>query len=454
MTSIANTRVATDSTRFYWTISFKKIFLFILIFPIILPFRIPVGDGSVALPWIVISLFLYYYFIKQIYTGFINFPSKFLAPFFIFTAFAFISIRVASDKMLGIEKIIIWSLAIVAMIIVRDLISSPENRSVFLRLLFFSAFLAGAVGLLIIILGLILGIDKVFDFMFFEIAPYLMSREVRMTSMVEIRLHHPLLNWTVKGGKIFRNISLFFSPTVAAGFFGLLAPVALSLYLNTKRRGLYLFTFFIIANVLLTMTRSSWIALFFAFGYVFLKSESFNRKMIVCASVIVFMATLLSFEPFNRRIFSETFSAEGSMVYRSLYLKQGLELVKAHSFYGIGFANYKHFSNLFVLRGPPHNGYIKLWAETGLGGLFGFLLILLTAFRRNSKKIRFAATPFDKGLYIGIVGSIIFFIVYSFFGDHLSSPPVIMTFMLLLGLGETDLTVANKTLRWKRAEVK
>jgi O-antigen ligase len=445
MAVIVNTGALIDDTEDILSLSFRKIFLFLLLFSIILRFRVPVGDGSVALTWIVISVLLYFYLLKQTRQGFYEFPLKFLAPFVVFTVFIFISLAAAPDKILGLKKLIIWCLGIAALIITRDMVSRPKDRSALLNLLFLFSFFVGCTGILVIVSGLIFGTQPVFDFLLFKIMPYFRSAEQWNNYIYKSEFYHPFMNWTVMGGKIFRNISVFLSPISSAAFFGLLAPIALSFYLNAKQRNnIYLFIFLFAAlNVLLTMTRGSWLPLFLALGFVFIKSRGTAKKILVPVIIVIFVAVLLSFKPYSERVFT-TFAEKSSATTRVLFLKRGLEIAKANSLKGIGFANYER-----VVVNPiheyPHNQYVELWAETGLGGLLAYLAVLVYVFRRNYKRIRSSENVYDKALYTGIVGSIMFFILYSFFEDLLAIPSAIMTFMLILGLSEADLSASLKT---------
>lgn len=436
MAVIANTRALTDDTEDILSLSLKKIFLFLLLFSILLRFRVPVGDDSVALTWIVISILLYFYLLKQTRQGFHEFPLKFLTPFVVFTLFACISLAAAPDKIFGLKKLIIWCLGIGALIITRDMLSRPKDRSAFLNLLFLFSFFVGCTGILIIVLGLIFGTQPVFDFLLFKIMPYFNSAESWNNFIYKTETFHRYLNWTVMGGKIFRNITIFLGPIAPAAFFGLLAPIALSLYLNEKQNSLYLFIFlFAIANVLLTMTRGSWLPLFFALSFVFIKSKGTTKKILVPIIIVIFASVLLSLKPYSERVFGQTFAEKSSVTTRILFLKRGLEIAKANSLKGIGFANYER-----IVENPiheyPHNQYVELWAETGLGGVLAYLMVLGYVFRRNYRRMRSAENVYDKALYTGVVGSIMFFILYSFFEDLLATPPAIMTFMLILGLAE------------------
>ncbi len=110
---------------------------------------------------------------------------------------------------------------------------------------------------------------------------------------------------------------------------------------------------------------------------------------------------------------------------------------------GIGFGNYETYVNA-PLHEYPHNQFIEVWAETGLGGLISYALILIALLRRNYIAMRNSSTAFDRALYTGVVGSIVFFIVHSLFEDVLGAPPTLLTFMIIIGIAEGNRVLMAK----------
>ncbi len=408
----------------------------LLLFVIVFPFRIPVGSASIALTWVVIVVLLYFYFIKEAHRRFTGLPSlKLLTPFFIFTAFAAISIAAAPDKVLCIKKLILWCLGIGLMVLTRDITSSLKDRSVFMRLLFLSSLLVGCIGFMIIALGLIFGVEPVFDFLIMKIMPLFRSADEWELMVYKSKYSHRYLNWTVLGNTMFRNISIFLGPIAPAAFFGLLAPIALALYLNTRRNIYFFIFFFIFVNILLNITRGSWMPLLFALVFVYITSKGATKKILGALVIITIVVVVLSFEPYSARVFEKSFGENTSLSTRIEFLMRGLEIVKGNILFGVGFANYEQVV-YSLIHEYPHNQYVELWAETGLGGLFGYLFILYTVIKRTYSRISLASTDYDRAIYIGLTGSVAFFAIYSFFEDLLATPPAILTFMLLVGASE------------------
>ena len=110
---------------------------------------------------------------------------------------------------------------------------------------------------------------------------------------------------------------------------------------------------------------------------------------------------------------------------------------------GIGFGDYETYVNA-PLHEYPHNQFIEVWAETGLGGLISYAPILIALLRRNYIAMRNSSTAFDRALYTGVVGSIIFFITHSLFEDMLGAPPTLLTFMIIIGIAEGNRVLMAK----------
>lgn len=415
--------------------------LLILFCLILVPLRVPIGSGSVSSVWVVIFILFLRYLLRSIIKGF-RLPIKTLTPFFVFSFFISLSLLNAPNFSYGLNKLILWLLSVILLLIVIDTVSEkPEEIRKYVNILFYGVFAAGIAGILLIFFAAILSPKSMVNFLFSNIYHLVRSENdvVFMSKMVAG--YHPLLNWTEMDGKYLRNISFFMSPIVAGSFFGMLAPIAMSFYLKMKSSNKwYLFImYFAILNNLLTLTRGAWLGMAVSLGILFCLSSSFSRKAKVFAVLALFGVGIAVFagDIIFSRMLAKTQVAAGSIVGRLDFLKDGIEIALNHSLLGVGYANYEFFHKS-AIHEYPHNQFVELWAETGLGGLLSYIFILVSLLLRNFKSMSKAETDFDLALHMGITGSVIFFIVHSFFEDMLGAPPVILTFIVIVGIAEAN----------------
>ena len=226
---------------------------------------------------------------------------------------------------------------------------------------------------------------------------------------------------------------------MTAGFLGLLAPLALGFYLNMKSDGKWhsFILYFALLNILLTQTRGAWVGVVVSMLVVLALSKGVKRKFIVLAviSIAGVVGLLFAGDIFLSRVLATSRQAYMSIDTRLVFLRRGIEIAMGNSVTGIGFANYETYVNA-PFREYPHNQFIEVWAETGLGGLLSYALILVVLLRRNYIAMRNSSTAFGKALYTGVVGSIVFFVVHSLFEDMLGAPPALLTFMVIIGIAE------------------
>ena len=415
---------------------------YLLLFSMFLPLRIPLGSDTVSCVWPIIIFLFCLYLAKCFVKGFSAFPLKMLTPFFVFTLFGFVSLTTSVDVTYSVKKLIMWLLAVAVLIIIVDPTSKSQREIVkYINCLFYASIVCGITGILLIIMGMIFGVERVVMFTFSEVYPLIRPEEDRIFHQVMMATRHPLLNWAVMDGRILRNISLFLSPIVTGSFFGLVAPMALSFYLNMKRTRWHLFIFlFAILNIALTQARGAWLGICLSLGFlIYFKNQDITKKIKVVSMLTVIG---LVFIYFSAGIVLNRLRIDSSILTRFAYLQEGINIAGEHSFTGVGFANYEKYLNT-IIREYPHNQFIELWAETGLGGMIAYIFILLSLLRRNYKRMHNASTAFDRAIYTGVVGSIIFFISHSFFEDLQTVPVIILSFFLLVGIAEANSTISD-----------
>ena len=106
---------------------------------------------------------------------------------------------------------------------------------------------------------------------------------------------------------------------------------------------------------------------------------------------------------------------------RLAYWAYGWDVIKDHPIFGVGYNNWLSYANFAVPDGVifgriqlPHNIYIQIAAESGLLGLFCFLLLVIYAFVINARTRKMALQIEHKlyyfmtyGLSMGLVGYLV-----------------------------------------------
>lgn len=194
--------------------------------------------------------------------------------------------------------------------------------------------------------------------------------------------------------------AFFLSPNHLAMF---MAPgIFVGIYLMRKARDsrailqyslLALSLTFIITVFFLTKSYSAWIAVVFAYPVLMLFSKSgFFRYLSRVGAFIFIFALLLSTQIGTEKFLAATHISErSSLASRVMIWESAVKIIGDNPLWGIGpgifqekyLAYQKYFPPYLEWAVPqPHNLYLAFWLQTGIVGLFGFFLLIISAFRK------------------------------------------------------------------------
>ena len=194
--------------------------------------------------------------------------------------------------------------------------------------------------------------------------------------------------------------AFFLSPNHLAMF---VAPgIFVGIYLMRKARDsrailqyslLVLSLAFIIIVFFLTKSYSAWIAVFFAYPILMLFSRSgFFRYLSRVGAFIFIFALLISTQIGTEKFLAATHISErSSLASRVMIWKSAAKIIGDNPLWGIGpdmfqekYLEYqKYFPPYLEWAVPqPHNLYLAFWLQTGIVGLLGFFLLIISAFRK------------------------------------------------------------------------
>jgi O-antigen ligase len=104
--------------------------------------------------------------------------------------------------------------------------------------------------------------------------------------------------------------------------------------------------------------------------------------------------------------------------------------------FGCGLNTYskvvKDYKNFEFGEQYPHNSFLQKTAETGLLGLFAFLLVLFSFFMVSVRHILLYAN--NNTLVLGLLSGISAFLLHGFFESNLYALQLVVLFWFMLGL--------------------
>jgi O-antigen ligase len=266
-------------------------------------------------------------------------------------------------------------------------------------------------------------------------------------------------------GRFMRAYGTFEQPNPYAGYLGLIAPLALSLALGSRkgnRRSLSEFIFYggafgaMVVAVAMSWSRGAWIGLGAAVvAAIALRSR---RAAVLFAALVALVALILilgSFqllpEVLTQRFadllpYARPFDVRGvevtdenfAVVERMAHWQAGWQMWAEHPWRGVGIGNYEPIYPAYYIPpwkeplGHAHNAYLNIAAETGLIGLLAYLVLWAVAFWQAVRAIR-RTSGWAKAVSIGVLGVLVHLSVHNFF-DNLFVHNMYAHVAVLLGL--------------------
>lgn len=185
--------------------------------------------------------------------------------------------------------------------------------------------------------------------------------------------------------------------------------------------------------VLLSQSRSGWMALFIVFTLAILNFKEDTKKLIIkiglrrviyLVGFILVVSSIVVIPRLNRSVYA--FGEGGAVPLRKEMMKEAMEAIQLSPWVGYGVAtNEKVLLNLFpvgyvyLFPAPVHLAYVQMLLESGLIGLIAFIIPFLYLFRsiHARKKGLDKISDFIELRFFFYAGSLAFAIYY-FFQPH------------------------------------
>jgi len=277
-------------------------------------------------------------------------------------------------------------------------------------------------------------------------------------------------------GKVF---GLFGNAGYFAEYLILPLPIAISLFFvckNKIKKILLLIGVLAMAGALLaTLTRGPYLAIgisliFMISVFIFSGGKRYiqkNKKLPILILIVIIVAVFIVVIPtplnksgtiisnikertsiarlstdfaFDRRI--ATWKFTGLMIKDRPLLGAGIGTFKYNTLrYQAKFFDQRENRSLYPhgVAAKAHNEYLQLWAELGVIGLGIFLWLIFSYFNYGFKTLRKIKNNYRQGIIIGLMGSIVAFLVDAIFWFPMHQPANIVLFWLILGLTFSEL---------------
>ncbi len=199
------------------------------------------------------------------------------------------------------------------------------------------------------------------------------------------------------GGRFLRAYGTFVHPNVLGAFLTISILCVIYLFLtphptksNFERR-LSLFVgcgvfFFLIMGLVLTFSRAAWLVSFLMSSFLLFSewrknrfSEKLKFLLVTLLTSIIFLIPIFYYVIFSKFHLS---ASEPAIQFRMNDLKLGWQSIKENPFFGVGLGQPIYSGQ----QQPIHNLYLLIASETGLIGLFLFLLFIFFIIRNSLRQ--------------------------------------------------------------------
>lgn len=358
---------------------------------------------------------------------------------FLFVALAGFSLIGAENIIWGLRKLVFFLSIFLLYFLVIALVDNWLKIKKIIFVLTSGAGLIALIGLGQFIAPFIFGLERVYGFWAWYVLPVFSG--FNLGAMI---LAFPSWLVNVDGQTIMRAFSLFSDPHMLSFYLGLVLPLVVVLLGASKKHlpTLYILYFLLFIVLLLTFTRGAYFAIIITFlvlaGLFWRYLKAKKIALLLCLSLLIF---IIPTTPIADRFYSSFDMSDGSNVGRLEMWQQAGQAGLERLWQGVGLGNYSLLVDTnFGYRNPitAHNLYLDIFSEIGIFALIVWLVLILGTIGQLFWQIRITPrSELDKGqtiIRIGLIGSLVYFSVHSFFETAIYHPPILALLMIILGL--------------------
>lgn len=225
--------------------------------------------------------------------------------------------------------------------------------------------------------------------------------------------------WFGNSGELAIQMGVFFSLTIAV------ANGLRNRWTRVKRLGWWAVVASAAISIVACSSRGGELAGAGVVLWLIVKSRRRVRGLLGAAALGVLVWLILPAEQINR--FRSAGDDKTSLA-RKTYWHEGLEMLRNHPTFGIGYANWKHYhAVVYGFPALPHNIFIEAAAQLGYAGLLGFVALIICNLVINARTRKLVKPLGERGRFMyemahGLDGSLIAFLIGGFFVTVLFYP--------------------------------
>ena len=412
-------------------------FNWLLILVAYLPFQIALNPGAgfdLASLRVFIILFFVIWLVRKIWISDISYLKNLQAiGLFLFLILAGFSLIKAENVFWGLRKIIFFLSIFPLYFLVIGLVNNWLKIRKIILVLISSSILIALIGLIQFLAPFIFGLNKVYEFWTWQIIPIFSGLNFGALIMA-----YPSWLVNVNGHTILRAFSFFSDPHMLSFYLGLILPLAIALSLKiSKKIPLFIICCLLFVVLLLTFTRGAYLSVIVTFlvlaGLFWRYLRAKKIAWLLCLSLLIF---IIPNTPISDRFYSSFSLEEGSNIGRLEMWQQAGQVGWQHPWQGVGLGNYSLLVDSGLgYRNPitAHNLYLDIFSEMGILNLLVWLILILGAIWQLFWQMRRSNLE-QKYLYLGLIGSLVYFSIHSFFETAIYHPSILALLMIILGL--------------------
>jgi O-antigen ligase len=367
-----------------------------------------------------------------------------LSAFLFLAVFSFFQV---SETDRAVRKILVFLSVFPLYFILTSFAGRKDLIIRIVKALIAGGFLMGVFGVLQFFAQFVFGINPLFDFFARVIAPVFYGN----TFAAEV-VANPSWLVNVGGTTLLRAFVCFSDPHIFSFYLGLLIPVVFAVAMlprqDLKECGILARKAFVYPTFLLlllceffTFSRGGYLGMF-AGGLTLLVFfwKRFTRRqkksLAALAAAGILFVTVVNSSIASRFLSSFDF-AEGSNVERMKNWRQGWEVFSDNLLTGVGIGNYSFYLDPTVAYRTPiyaHNLYLDLGAELGALALLAWVFLIMATVGDLYAASRKTADRLVSYLALGLIGSLVWYSVHSFFDTSIYAPNILAIFTVILSL--------------------
>lgn len=370
---------------------------------------------------------------------------------FLFIIISLFSLFGADSLFWGVRKIIYFLSIFPLYFLVVNVIETYDQIKKIIKVIFLGGFVIAFIGLVQFVMPFLFSIDKVYSFWAINIVPVFSG--FNYGSMI---LAYPSWLVNISGYTIMRAFSLFSDPHIFSFYLGLVLTVTVMMvwcfsnsmplrtmwseraWFFTVLPGLTITIFLIcFMALLLSFSRGAYIAIILSFLIISFLLWQFvgDKKKAICLCLIL-LIFLIPGTPIAQRFYSSFNMNEGSNMGRLEMWQKAGQVGLKNPLLGVGLGNYAlSVDSKYDYCNPvtAHNFYLDLLSEMGIMSvLIWIFMIIATVYQLF---IQLKNSDYEKQIIIvGLMGSLIYFSIHSFFETAIYSPIISSLLMIILGL--------------------